>query len=109
MTPTLYNALLRCTRSDQLAGSVFELTREDLGLWIFELGEGQGPLIEGISSIFEALKPHRALLKQLSSGSKDYTLHITFSGEESARVILPVPLLELAAYCGFEIEIYRFD
>lgn len=37
--PVLYNALLRCTRADNLAEGVFGLTRDDLGLWVLELSE----------------------------------------------------------------------
>lgn len=33
----IINALIRCTRSDDLASSAFELAREDLGLWVMEL------------------------------------------------------------------------
>lgn len=112
MIPTLYNALLRCTRTDDLAHPVFELTREDLGLWILELTFGfkdQASLEDGVKSVINRLSEHRALLKELAQDSSDYTLHITFSGNDTTRVILPLLLLELAASCGFQIEVYRFE
>lgn len=112
MIPTLYNALLRCTRTDNLAHPVFELVREELGLWVLELmfsAEYESSLEDGVESISKRLSVHKSLLKELAQGCSDYTLHITFSGNDTTRVTLPLPLLELAANCGFQIEVYRYE
>ena len=110
-TPYLQNALLRCTRSDDLAALGFELTRDDLGLWVLELSEYESAenLAAEVKAVHQRLLAHQNLLPKLASGSTDYTLHITYVGEESDRLILPPKLMLLAAQSGFQIEVYRWD
>ena len=110
--PYLQNALLRCTRQDDIAGPVFDLTRDDLGLWVLELSHGYDSdesLAVDLDVVYQRLLVHKELLPKLESGSFDYTLHITYVGDESARLMLPPKLMLLAAQSGFQIEVYRWD
>jgi len=92
------NALLRCTREDDLAQHCFELVSQDLGLWVFELPES-------FYEIVAALAAERTLLRSLSTGGSDYTLHLAASVDEVHRLRIPVELAALSADCGFLIEV----
>ena len=92
------NALLRCTRDDDLARKHFDLVREDLGLWVLELPES-------FSDIFEALSGLRSLLRSLADGGSDYTLHLAATVDEIHRLRIPNDLAALSADCGFSIEV----
>lgn len=92
------NALLRCTREDDLAQECFELVRQDLGLWVFELPES-------LQEIVDALAAERTLLRSLSTGGSDYTLHLAASVDEVRRLRIPSELAALSADCGFLIEV----
>jgi hypothetical protein len=94
------NALLRCTREDDLAQECFELVRPDLGLWVFELPES-------FQEIVDALTAERSLLISLSTGGSDYTLHLAASVDEVHRLRIPSELAALSADCGFLIEVIR--
>ena len=109
----IINALVRCTRPDDLAATAFELVREDLGLWVMELDvdcyTASRDVSGGIEAIFNLLDPQREFLRSLSSGSSDYALHIEYQGNDGARLVLPPTLSQLAGYCGFAVEIYRSE
>lgn len=92
------NALLRCTRQDDLAQQCFELVRQDLGLWVFELPES-------LHEIVAALDAERTLLRSLATGGSDYTLHLAASVDEVHRLRIPSELAALSADCGFLIEV----
>ena len=107
----IHNALLRCTRPDRVAEPSFDLARDDLGLWVLELSEyEQADTIEDeVDAIYQRLIVHKDIFPKLISGSSDYTLHITFVGEESSRLFLPPKLMLLAAQSNFRIEVYRYN
>lgn len=92
------HALLRCTRKDDLAQRCFELVRADLGLWVFELPES-------FREIVDALAAERSLLRSLSAGGSDYTLHLAASVDEVHGLRIPCDLAALSADCGFLIEV----
>lgn len=92
------NALLRCTRGDRLADEVFDLVREDLGLWILELPDD-------FQEITKILSDKQLFLKSLSEGGSDYTLHIAASIDGTHSLAIPPELVELSASCGFLIEV----
>jgi len=86
---------------------VFELVREDLGLWVLELHDDVNqPEASHLDGVAKKLEHHRALLAALGKGSSDYTLHL--SAEITAIIPLRIPssLSRLASECGFAIEIY---
>ena len=93
------NALLRCSRSDDLAGGLFELVNSDLNLWVLELPNS-------LTEITEKLLAHEELLHSLSPGSSDYTLHITCRLDEYTPLTIPVSLSLLAGNSGIKIELY---
>lgn len=95
---TITNALLRCTRQDDLAKGCFELANHVLDLWVFELPET-------FQGIVDALEAERALLRALSSGGVDYTLHLEASIDELHGLRIPRELAALSADCGFLIEV----
>lgn len=92
------NALLRCTREDRFAQEVFELVRADLGLWVFELPEDFREIVAALSAI-------RPLLRRLSEGSSDYTLHLAATIDQIHSLRIPADLTELSGECGFAIEV----
>ena len=95
---TITNALLRCTREDELAKEVFELVRDDLGLWVLELPET-------FQEIVEVLTGHRSLLRLLKAEGSDYTLHLAATVDEMHRLEIPSDVAALSADCGFSIEV----
>ena len=103
----IINALIRCTRQDEEAAELFELTRPDLGLWVLELDYTQnGTQAEQIADICQQLQRNSLRLRKLHEGSADYTLHLTFDLPEQERIILPPLLSSLASECGFNLELY---
>jgi len=105
--PRIVNALIRCTRGDRAAGPLFELVREDLGLWVLELGyERRQAWSRQIELIADHLGHNRAKLATLKDGSTDYTLHISVQTDDTLPLRIPNKLAGLACECGFEIEIY---
>lgn len=108
----ILNALLRCTRDDDLAAPIFDLVRADLGLWVLELPDGisqEMNLEEGVDAIYQSLLENNEHLEALGAQSTDFMLHITFYGVELVPLVLPSQLLILAARCGFGIEVCRED
>lgn len=95
---SITNALLRCTRGDDLAGEAFELVRPDLGLWVLELPET-------FPEIVQTLGQHRSLLRALKTGGSDYTLHLAATVKDTCRLNIPPDMVGLAADCGFSIEV----
>ncbi|QQL44068.1 hypothetical protein [Sulfuriroseicoccus oceanibius] len=95
---TITNALLRCTREDNLASEVFELVRADLGLWVLELPET-------FQEIVEVLTAHSNLLRTLKANGSDYTLHLAATVDEMHRLVIPSDMAALSADCGFSIEL----
>lgn len=95
---TITNALLRCTREDDLAKEAFELVRADLGLWVLELPET-------FSEIVEVLTKHRQLLGALKTDGSEYTLHLAATVDAMHRLQIPCDLAALSADCGFSIEL----
>ena len=95
---TITNALLRCTREDRLAAESFELVRDDLGIWVYELPENFEDIIDAVSEI-------SPLLRQLSNGGSDYVLHLAATIEIGRRLSIPCRLAELSVECGFSIEV----
>jgi hypothetical protein len=101
------NALIRCMRDDIAASPVFELVREDLGLWVLELDFNFCEVwASQFESISDHIERHRVLLTSLAEGSSDFSLHITAEADETLPLRIPVRLSRLASECGFEIEIY---
>lgn len=98
MEANITNALIRCTRSDQLAQPAFELVREDLNLWVRELPETLNEMIQDLSTI-------QPLLRKLRSDSSDYTLHLAAEIDELHSLALPPGLAKIAGDCGFTIEL----
>ena len=99
MKAEITNALIRCRRADQAAQPEFELVRDDLGLWVRELPESLDELVSDLLEI-------RPLLKDLGSGSSDFTLHLTAYIDELHSLVLPPILSAMAGECGFAIEVY---
>lgn len=85
-------------RDDDLAAECFELSREDLGLWVLELPE----TIQGILDVLTDIRP---MLKSLKGGGSDYTLHIAATIDEVRRLQIPTELAALSDDCGFSIEV----
>lgn len=101
------NALIRLIRDDGAAGSVFELVRSDLRLWVMELDfQFSDAWASQMDGICEQIARHRMLLASLREGSSDFTLHLAVAGDETCALRIPVRMCELAPECGFEIEIY---
>jgi hypothetical protein len=98
MEAEITNALIRCTRADQLAQPAFELVREDLNLWVRELPETMDDITHDLFTI-------RSLLRKLRSDSSDYTLHLAAEIDELHSLALPPGLTEIASDCGFTIEL----
>ena len=94
---TITNALLRCTREDDLAGESFELVRDDLGLWVCELPNSFREMINFLTDL-------RPLLRTLE-GASDYTLHLAATVDETHGLLIPRDLAVLSADCGFSIEV----
>jgi hypothetical protein len=95
---TITNALLRCTREDDLAHEAFKLVRADLGLWVLELPET-------FPEIVEILTGHRRLLRALRTDGSDYTLHLAATVNEMHRLMIPSDVAALSVDCGFSIEV----
>ena len=109
--PTVYNALLRCTRKDRLAHPLFECERDDLNLWVWELGSFSNPEFKHwVAQIEEMIRQNLALLSKLERGSTDYTLHLVveFAGP-CFPIVFPPSFLELVRTAGFALEIYPAD
>ena len=92
------NALVRCTRNDDLAKESFELVRADLGLWVLELPENFQEMVAVLNEL-------RDKLRLLGVGSSDYTLHLAATVDEIKTLKIPLAVTELSADCGFAIEI----
>jgi hypothetical protein len=106
----VFNSLLRCTRSDDLATGVFESISNVPGLWVLELEfDGGSSWSVWLTNTFKLLSSHRPLLIALGSDSRDYTLHITLDDPaEHQAVSFPPALTELVCACGISIELYVF-
>ncbi len=98
MKAIITNALIRCTRDDRCAESAFELVREDLGLWVCELPE----CLEDVVAELSAMQP---LLRELSLGGTDFTLHLAATVDSLHALTLPPDLTALSGDCGFSIEV----
>ncbi|MFT6178261.1 MAG: hypothetical protein ACJAQT_005142 [Akkermansiaceae bacterium] len=98
MNGIITNALIRCTREDEIAHPVFEKVRNDLDIWVLELPEILNPLITDLTK-------HLPLLKQLRTNSSDYTLHLAVTIDEHRLISIPPSLSGLAHECGFSIEV----
>ncbi|MES2997066.1 MAG: hypothetical protein V4733_09685 [Verrucomicrobiota bacterium] len=98
MEADITNALIRCTRVDQAAQPAFELVRDDLDLWVRELPENFSEIVGDLLKI-------RPLLRQLRTGSSDYTLHLAATIDEMHSLAIPPALAEIAGDCGFVIEL----
>ena len=98
MTAQISNALIRCTRGDNIPEPIFDLVRDDLGLWVRELPNNFEEIISDLSKI-------QLLLKGLAVDSRDFTLHIAASTDSPHSLALPPELVELADFCGFSLEI----
>ena len=92
------NALLRCTREDDLAEEIFEIVRPDLGLWVLELPEN-------FQKIVEVLTGHRSLLRTLKADGSDFILHLAATVDEIHSLEIPSDVAALSADCGFSIEV----
>lgn len=92
------NALLRCTREDDLARSLFDLVRDDIGLWVLELPNDWQKIADSLAS-------HRSLLRALANGGSDYTLHLATTVDDTHRLKIPPEVAKLSADCGFSIEL----
>lgn len=101
------NVLLRCTRSEAPDLPFFEKVRQDLDLWVWELGSGTDCRWDECGeSIVRELQPYLPALKKLPKDSKDYTLFIAIStGQAHSMVRIPRSLSTLAAEAGFGIDI----
>lgn len=107
--PTVYNALLRCNRVDQMAHPLFECVRKDLGLWVWELGPFHTPdLGEWLVYTEKALRVNLPFLSQLRNGSTDYTLHLAVNlrGPYFA-LVFSSSFIEIVSKAGFALEIYK--
>ena len=62
-------------------------------------------LPENLSDIVEDLLEIRPLLRELRTGSFDYTLHLAASIDEIHSLVIPTSLAEIAGDCGFAIEL----
>ena len=103
---SITNALIRCTRQDREAESLFEHVQPDLGLWVLELDYSQDALqAVQIAEICRQLRTYSACLQRLREGSCDYTLHLRFDLPETERIIVTPELSRLASECGFNLEI----
>ena len=98
MTANITNALIRCTRVDQVPHPAFELVREDMDLWVRELPENLSDIVGDLLEI-------RPLLQELRTGSFDYTLHLAATIDELHSLAIPPSLAEIAGDCGFMIEL----
>ena len=96
--PIITNALIRCTRNDDFPKGTFELVRPDLGLWVFELPEDLDGIIRDLTEI-------ASLLKQLSKGSVDFTLHLAIASTFPYPLRIPKALTALSLECDFHIEV----
>jgi hypothetical protein len=104
---SITNALVRCTRKDSEAAGLFELIRSDLGLWVLELDyTPDAQQSEQLAGICRQLQANTVRLQKLSEGSVDYTLHLTFNLPEHEPIVLAPSLMQLAAMCGFNLELY---
>jgi hypothetical protein len=106
--PTVLNALLRCTRTSRENIPLFECVREDLNLWVWELGPSTDSALSAwILSVSRAFRENMNSLASLSD-TDDYTLHLSFSSyPESGMLRLPPDFLGLAHQAGFAIEIHH--
>ena len=105
--PQIYNSLLRCFRRDDKAAPLFERIQTVPGLWVLELA---GPHRETWSSwlrkVRRVLTRHKATLKGLRAGSKDYTLHVAMTTTCGLLdVVIPPSLSELLSETGINLEI----
>jgi len=98
MEAEITNALIRCSRPDQAARSAFELVIDERDLWVRELPAN---LTDIIADLLEV----RPLLKQLGTGSSDYTMHLAATIDDHHSLVLPPPLIKIAGECGFAIEL----
>ena len=98
MEAEITHALIRCTRADQVPHPAFELVREDMDLWVRELPENLSDILRDLSEI-------RPLLRELRTGSLDYTLHLAAAMDERHSLAIPPALAEMAGDCGFGIEL----
>lgn len=97
MTAKITNALIRCTRADEVPLPAFE-RRKGMDLWVRELPENFSGIVENLSEI-------RPLLRKLGTGSLDYTLHLAATIDELHSMAIPPSLAEIAGDCGFLIEL----
>ena len=95
---TITDALLRCTRRDDLAKGAFELVRADLGLWVLELPETFAEIVEILTEV-------RCLLRSLKTDVSDYTLHIAATVDGVHSLKIPSEVTDLSSDCGFSIEV----
>ncbi|RYD31056.1 MAG: hypothetical protein EOP85_23160 [Verrucomicrobiaceae bacterium] len=104
---SLSNVLIRCTRTDEKAAAAgFELVRRDLGLWVLEFETDENADFSvGLSSVCGRLAGLLPELRGLADGSQDFTLHLALWANDIAAILIPPVLSEIAAQCGFGIEI----
>lgn len=106
--PRVHNALLRCTRADDKAASLFERIEKEPGLWVLELEPLDDDSWDGwLAQVQEMFTQHEALLSSLGTGSADYTLHVVVQfcgGLQAVRV--PPSLSRVLAACAIVLEIY---
>lgn len=100
------DALLRCTRSDNLAAPLLGQTGLP-GLWVLELGHlGGETWAEWLAHAASMLSENEPLLKRLGTDSTDYTLHVTVAFSEAHAVTIPPVFSHFLASCGITLELY---
>jgi len=104
--PKIYNSLLRCFRRDDKAAPLFVRIQTVPGLWVLELAGPSETWSSWLRKVRRVLTRHKATLKGLRAGSKDYTLHVAMTTTCGLLdVVIPPSLSELLSETGINLEI----